>query len=79
MSKTQAIIESRFQVGLNIKSLREEQKLSQAQLGLMVGRDRSYISRIEHGKCSATIDTIFLIASGLGIPASELLDVSELQ
>ena len=38
----------------------------------MVGRDRSFISRIECGKCSATIDTILLISDGLGIPPSEL-------
>lgn len=39
----------------------------------MIGRDRSYISRIERGRCNATFETLLLIASGLGISPSEML------
>ena len=80
MSITKCITESRIQLGSNIKHQRKEQRLTQEQLGLMIGRDRSYISRIERGRCNATFDTIVLIAGGLGIPASMLLEgVDELE
>ena len=74
MRYTEDMVESRTQLGFNIKQLRQAQRLSQAQLGLMVGLDRSYISRIERGCCNATFDTILLIAGGFGVSPSTLLD-----
>ena len=74
MNMLQLTLESRHQLGSQIKELRKTQRLTQKQLGLMIGRDRSYISRIEHGRCSATFDTLLLIACGLDITLSELLD-----
>ena len=72
MRHTEPIIDSRYQLGLNVKQLRKDQRLSQVQLALMIGRDRSYISRIERGKVNATFDTLLTLASGLGVSPSQL-------
>lgn len=74
MKSIDSIVETRHNLGIRIRELREEQHLSQQQLALMVGRDRSFISRIERGACSATVDTIFMLAGGLGITPSQLLE-----
>lgn len=78
MSYREDTFESRCQLGVNIKMLRKQQRLSQTKLALMIGRDRSYISRIERGLCNATFDTIVVIANGLGIaPASLFAGIAE--
>ena len=68
------MIESRHTLGERVKELRREQQLSQTQLALMVGLDRSYISRIERGKCNPTVESIIIIANGLGIPPAVLFE-----
>ena len=74
MKLTEDIIESRFQLGLHVKELRTEMSLTQRQFGSMVGLDRSYISRVECGRCNVTFDNMLLIANGLGVTPSELLN-----
>ena len=72
MRYSEPVIDSRHQLGMNVKHLRKAQRLSQVQLGLMIGRDRSYISRIERGRCNATFDTLLALAGGLGVSPSQL-------
>ena len=74
MELTEDIIESRFKLGVHVRELRTEMSLTQGQLGSMVGLDRTYISRVERGRCSVTLDNILLIANGLGVTPSELLN-----
>ena len=73
MKITPEMIESRHLFGSHVKEVRKEQSLTQTQLGSIVGRDRSYISKLERGLCNATLDTIVLLANGLGIAPAELL------
>ena len=73
MNYEEPMVRSRYMLGWNVKQLRRTQRLSQAQLGLMIGRDRSYISRIERGMCNVTLETILRIAGGLGTSPSLLL------
>lgn len=74
MNCTENMIESRFLLGSHVKDLRKEQQLTQTQLGLMTGLDRSYISRVERGRCNITLSSIMLIANALGVSPSDLLD-----
>ncbi|EOU1462721.1 helix-turn-helix transcriptional regulator [Clostridium perfringens] len=57
-------------VGKNIKKIREDKNITQAQLAEILGISVSYISKIEAEKCykSFSLDLIFRI--------SELLDVN---
>ena len=58
--------------GLRVRQLRKKQRLTQEQLGRMVGINRTRISRLESGQGNATFDTIILLAVSLGIPPADL-------
>lgn len=52
-------------LGRMIKSARQERNLTQAQLGLLVGVQKSQISKLESSANSATIDTILKVFKAL--------------
>ena len=64
----------RERVGLNVRNLRSSRRLSQEQLALAAGVDRSYISEIELAKNSASIDVLELIADALEVDPKELFN-----
>ena len=64
----------RERVGLNVRNLRSSRRLSQEQLALAAGVDRSYISEIELAKNSASIDVLERIADALGVDPKELFN-----
>ncbi len=47
--------------------------MSQQELSLNTGLDRTYISLLERGKRQPTLKTLFLVASALGVRPSELV------
>ena len=50
-----------------LKEARKEAKMTQEQLAEKVGTKKSYISRLENGKCDVQLSTLFRIfESGLG-------------
>jgi DNA-binding XRE family transcriptional regulator len=50
-----------------LKEARKEAKMTQEQLAERVGTKKSYISRLENGKCDIQLSTLFRIfESGLG-------------
>jgi len=57
-----------------IISIRNERGLSQEELALLCGIDRTYIGRIERLERKPTIVVLDKIATGLGIKLSELLN-----
>jgi len=59
--------------GVRVKRLRKEHRMTQQELGGIVGIDRSAISRLETGNANATLDTILRLAYGLELSPSELL------
>lgn len=56
-------------IGEAIKQARKEKKLTQAQLGELMGVQRAQISRIENGK-NLTIGTIVRAFKAMGVPAA---------
>ena len=52
-------------LGKMIKAARQERKLTQEELGLLVGVQRAQISKLESSANSATIDTIIRVFSAL--------------
>lgn len=57
-----------------IKAIRKEQNLSQEDLALLCGIDRTYIGRIERLERKPTIVILDKIANGLNIKLKDLLD-----
>lgn len=53
--------------GNMLKERRKELKLTQKQLAERLGREQSYIARVESGKADIQLSSFFRIASVLGI------------
>jgi len=56
-----------------LKKIRHESLLSQEQLALESGLDRTYISLLERGMRQPSLKTIFLISSALKIHPADLV------
>ena len=53
--------------GNMLKERRKELNLTQKQLAELLGREQSYIARVENGKADIQLSSFFRIASILGI------------
>ena len=60
-------------IGLNIRKYRKQMKLSQVDLAVEVGIDRSYLSEIENGRVNPTINILYAIADSLNVSIVDLL------
>jgi len=58
--------------GRNIRKRREAKDLSQEDLALLAGLDRTYVGGIERGERNATILSAIKIGQALGASVSEL-------
>lgn len=65
--------ELKIVIGQRIKEIREREKLTQMKLAERADLSVSYISHIEHGKKSASIETLVNIANELGVTVNEFL------
>ena len=59
--------ETRDRIGLRIASLRKMEGLTQDELSIRAGLQRTHVSRIEAGKYAVTLETIQAIAEALGM------------
>ena len=56
-----------FKIGLLLKEARENKQLTQEQLGDLVDKKRTYISRVENNGSNMTLKTLFeIVEKGLG-------------
>lgn len=56
-----------FKIGLLLRNAREEKNLTQQQLGELVDKKRTYISRVENNGSNLTLKTLFeIVEKGLG-------------
>jgi transcriptional regulator with XRE-family HTH domain len=55
------------QIGANLKAAREARSLTQTQLGHLIGRDGSHISRWERGAHRPADESLIALADVLGI------------
>ena len=65
-------------IGSKIRSMRQLENISQEQLALLTGIDRSYLGRIERGEVNLTVEKIYEIASVLKISPKELLPCDQI-
>ena len=59
--------------GRVLQEIRRERQISQEELGFRSGYHRTYISLLERGKKSPSLQTIFRLASALNIEASDMI------
>lgn len=59
-------------IGLRLRKLREERKLSQGDIEKRTGLLRCYISRVENGHTVPSLETMERMASALEIPLYQL-------
>ena len=56
-----------FKIGLLLRNAREEKNLTQKQLGELINKKRTYISRVENNGSNLTLKTLFdIVEKGLG-------------
>lgn len=65
--------------GLVLASLRKDRGFSQEALGFEAGYHRTYISQLERGKKSPSLQTIFQIAAALKTSPSAMVKGVEVQ
>lgn len=59
--------------GRKLRELRRNHRMTQLDLAVMLGIDRSYISEVECGKKGISLATLEVIAIGFRLPVSDLL------
>ncbi len=56
-----------LRIGLQLREAREKKQLTQDQLGLIIDKKRSFISRIENDASNMTLRTLYdIVEKGLG-------------
>jgi transcriptional regulator with XRE-family HTH domain len=63
--------------GKVLREIRLEHSLSQEALGFESGYHRTYISLLERGKKSPSLNTVFQLAAALGVSPSEIVKRTE--
>ena len=63
-------------LAINVKHKRSLANISQEELALKIGVERSYITAIEIGQKSPSLYCLFLIAKHLGTSLKELTDIN---
>ncbi|NUM33715.1 MAG: helix-turn-helix transcriptional regulator [Candidatus Brocadiae bacterium] len=60
-----------------LKHLRKQRNINQEKFGEMVGLHRTYISQLERGLKSPSLDVLYHIANSLNIKLSVLMNLVE--
>jgi DNA-binding XRE family transcriptional regulator len=65
-----------FRIGLLLKKARESRNMTQEELGQLIDKKRTYISRIENNGSNITLSTLFdIVEKGLGGKVNISIDV----
>lgn len=65
-----------IKIGLLLKKAREEKHLTQQQLGEIIDKKRTYISRVENDGSNLTLKTLYeIVEKGLGGKVTISIDV----
>ncbi|MFZ5552369.1 MAG: helix-turn-helix domain-containing protein [Bacteroidota bacterium] len=61
-------------LGKRIRQLRKHKKMTQEELGFLIGNSGKQIGRIERGENNVTTSMIYAISKSLNIPLKEIFD-----
>lgn len=64
----------KLQVGIRIKQLRLQKKLSQEKLALEIGLDRTYIASVENGKRNISVINLEKVWTYFQLTPSQFFD-----
>ena len=65
-----------FKIGLLLKKARESRHMTQEELGQIIDKNRTYISRVENDGSNITLSTLFdIVEKGLGGKVRISIDV----
>lgn len=65
-----------FRIGLLLKKARESRNMTQEELGQLVDKKRTYISRVENNGSNITLSTLYdIVEKGLGGKVNISIDV----
>jgi len=65
-----------FKIGMLLKKARESRNMTQEELGQIIDKKRSYISRVENNGSNITLSTLFdIVEKGLGGKVNIKIDV----
>jgi len=65
-----------FKIGLLLKKARESRHMTQEELGQIIDKKRTYISRVENDGSNITLSTLFdIVEKGLGGKVNISIDV----
>ena len=67
------VVELNRRIGEKIQALRRDKNISQFQLAVECGFEKSNMSRIESGKTNPTIGTLLKIADALDVELKDLV------
>lgn len=59
-------------IGMRLKEIREDKKLSQGDIERLSGLKRCYVSRVENGHTVPAVETLEKMARALGVPIYRL-------
>jgi len=62
-------------IGLKIKCLRDERKISQQDLAAVCNFEKSSMSRLEAGRTNVTIGTLLKIGDALNVELKDIVSV----
>ena len=63
----------RKMMGARIIFFRNLKGYNQQELSMLIGVTRQYLSRLEHGRCSCSMETMYRIAEVLEVDPAELV------
>lgn len=58
--------------GNTLREIRTARRMTQEEIALEAGVDRTFLTRVENGKMSPSLDSILAIASALGVTLTQL-------
>ena len=65
-----------FKIGLLLRKAREEKHLTQKQLGKIINKKRTFISRVENDGSNITLKTLYdIVEKGLGGKVNISIDI----
>lgn len=65
------------QIGLNIRRIRLEFEISQEELAIRAGLDRTYVGGVERGERNISVLNLKKIANALGFETSKILELRD--
>ncbi len=77
MTDNQTFEDFRTQLGKRVQELRKQKGLTQEDLASKTNLERVYVGYIEQGIRSASLESLFAVATALNVEVSELFKISE--